>query len=258
MTNGIDVSWAQARIDWAKVKASGDVDFSIIRACYGWDNDKQIDSQFRNNVNGCLANSIPFGLFHYSYAWSIKDARCEARWFLKVIAGLKPEYPLFFDFEEAFQIGGAGKEGFSTAKQMDMVDAWMEIVQGAGYFAALYSTGSAIKRLRNAYPDRMGKYAVWVAHVDVDKPMTPGDIWQYSWRGEISGIRDDLPPNHSGKHVDLDYSYRDYPTIIKTAGLNGWDKAQPPKPLDPPSKGAFILDLNALHAQGYDSITIRI
>lgn len=60
MTKGIDVSWAQARIDWKKVKASGDVDFAIIRACCGWDNDKQIDSQFRNNVNGCLANSIPF------------------------------------------------------------------------------------------------------------------------------------------------------------------------------------------------------
>ena len=102
---------------------------------------------------------------------------------------------------------------------MDMIDAWMEIVQGAGYFAALYSTGSAIKRLREAYPDRMVRYAVWVAHVGTDKPMTPGGIWQYSWHGKVDGI---------AGAVDLNYAYENYPAIIRGAKLNGWGAQDKP------------------------------
>ena len=54
MKNGIDVSFAQGKIDWSKVKA----DFVFMRAGYGWDNDKQIDKQFANNVIGCEKSAI--------------------------------------------------------------------------------------------------------------------------------------------------------------------------------------------------------
>lgn len=59
---GIDVSYAQGNIDWAKVKASG-VAFAMIRACYGWDDDSQIDRYFRANVQGCEAVGMPYGLY---------------------------------------------------------------------------------------------------------------------------------------------------------------------------------------------------
>ena len=36
-------------------------------------------------------------------------------------------------------------------------------------------------------------------------------IWQYSFKGKVDGIATD---------VDLDYSYRDFPTILKKYGLN--------------------------------------
>ncbi len=38
-------------------------------------------------------------------------------------------------------------------------------------------------------------------------------LWQYSWNGRIDGISGD---------VDLDYAYKDYPTIIKSARSNGF------------------------------------
>ena len=40
-------------------------------------------------------------------------------------------------------------------------------------------------------------------------------MWQYSSTGKVNGI------NGS---VDLDYSYIDYPAVIKAAGLNGFSK----------------------------------
>ena len=40
-------------------------------------------------------------------------------------------------------------------------------------------------------------------------------MWQYSSKGKVNGISTD---------VDLDYCYKDYPNIIKKAGLNGYKK----------------------------------
>ncbi len=97
---GIDVSYAQGNIDWAKVKASG-VAFAMIRACYGWDDDSQIDRYFRANVQGCEAVGLPYGLYHYSYAQTPEDAQKEAKFFLRVIDGCRPEYPVAFDLRTA-------------------------------------------------------------------------------------------------------------------------------------------------------------
>ena len=43
---GIDVSYANGPIDWAKVKKSKLVDFAIIRSTFGSDLPSQIDSYF--------------------------------------------------------------------------------------------------------------------------------------------------------------------------------------------------------------------
>jgi GH25 family lysozyme M1 (1,4-beta-N-acetylmuramidase) len=46
-------------------------------------------------------------------------------------------------------------------------------------------------------------------------------IWQYSEKGKVAGING---------NVDLDICYKDFPTIIKGKGLNGWGKASNPTP----------------------------
>lgn len=219
MFNGIDLSHNNGAVDWQQVKAGGQVEFAILRAGFGWDNDKQVDKQFAANVEGCQRVGIPFGIYHYSYAANAEEARKEAQWLLKVIQGLKPEYPVFWDFERPEQIGGQGYKGLSLSVQMEMIEAWMEELEGAGYFAGLYSTASALQRLQTAYPDRLGKYLLWVAHVNVDKPLVQSGIWQYSWKGRIPGIQGE---------VDLNHAYQDFPTIIRGAGLNGWTRADEP------------------------------
>ena len=61
---GIDVSYANGTVDWAKVKAAG-ISFAIIRAGYGR---YQVDSQFTANIKGALAQGIPVGIYWFSYA----------------------------------------------------------------------------------------------------------------------------------------------------------------------------------------------
>jgi GH25 family lysozyme M1 (1,4-beta-N-acetylmuramidase) len=53
-------------------------------------------------------------------------------------------------------------------------------------------------------------------------------VWQYSSTGKVSGI--------SG-NVDMNEAYKDYPQIIKAAGLNGFQKTEPePAPEPVPEK----------------------
>ena len=63
---------------------------------------------------------------------------------------------------------------------------------------------------------KLTDYAHWVAQY-ASKCSYKGEygIWQYSSKGKVDGI--------SG-NVDMDYSYIDYPSIIKTGGFNGYTK----------------------------------
>ena len=204
---GIDVSYAQGKIDWAKVKASG-VEFAMIRASYGWDNDSQIDRYFRANVQGCEEVGLPYGLYHYSYARTPQDAQKEARFFLRVIEGCRPEYPVVFDLEDQSQ------QKLEKSILTDMAKALLSTVEEAGYYAMLYANKYWLTGLLDM--SRLSEYDVWLAQWSA-APSYSGSygMWQCSASGSVPGI--------SGA-VDLDYAYRDYPVLIKDAGLNGWKK----------------------------------
>lgn len=208
MTRGIDVSKHNGVIDWAKVKKN--VDFAVIRAGYGR-LIEQKDKQFENNYAGAKAQGIPVGCYWYSYAHSVAEAQTEARVFLQAIKGKSFEFPVYLDFEEESQFR-LGKETCSA-----MAKAFLEIVESAGYFVGIYSSKSGLESYIDA--DIRKKYSVWVAHVNVSKTSyaMPFDVWQYSWKDRISGISGD---------VDCNYAYKDFPTIIKNIGLNGFPKPE--------------------------------
>lgn len=155
---------------------------------------------------------MPIGAYHYSYATSAEDAVKEARFFLRVLGDTCLEYPVAFDFEEKSQLS------LPTAQQMDIIEAFLGEIEQAGFYGVLYCSPAYLRPLLQAYPERMAKYDRWVAHIDVPQPAVSGGIWQYSWKGRVNGIRTD---------VDLNYAYKDYLSIIKGAGLNGWESTLP-------------------------------
>ena len=59
------------------------------------------------------------------------------------------------------------------------------------------------------------RYALWVADYSSARP-NGYSMWQKSSEGKIDGIKG---------NVDLDEAYEDYPSLIKNAGLNGFDKS---------------------------------
>ena len=198
---GIDVSRWQGYIDWAKVKASGKVEFAILRAGYG-KHASQKDERFEEYYAGCKKNGIPVGVYWFSYATTKADALLEAEACYQCIKGKTFEYPVMFDYEERSQCN-------STVAR-NVIPAFMEAMKAKGYYVGLYSYYSLLK---SYVPDDIeSKYDIWVAHYASSTPYKGHKGWQYSSTGRVNGINGD---------VDMDYIYVDYPSIIKAAGLNG-------------------------------------
>ena len=205
LLKGIDVSYAQGVIDWEKVKASGLVDFAILRAGYGKET-SQIDDQFSLNYTACKQLGIPVGAYWYSYATTVAEAEQEANVCLQIIQGKQFEYPVAFDIEEARCLPQA--DAISTT--------FCTALENAGYYTAIYTFKSALES--NFSAAVKNRYDIFLSHIGVQQTDYAGDygLWQYSWTGCIPGISGD---------VDLDYAYKDYPTMIQNAGLNGFTKA---------------------------------
>ena len=201
---GIDVSKWQGDINWKKVSTDG-VDFVMIRSSYG---SEHTDEKLKNNVTGCEKYGIDYGFYHYTYAKSASEARKEAKYFLKTIKNYDPTYPIVLDIEEEYF------KKMSRKKVTDIIVAFMEELENAGYYAMIYSSPNFI----NNYTDfsRLTKYDIWIAcWGDEERLNSYYDghygMWQYSSTGSVNGIKGD---------VDLDYSYKDYAYIIKKNGLN--------------------------------------
>ena len=205
LLKGIDVSYAQGVIDWEKVKASGLVDFAILRAGYGKET-SQIDDQFSRNYTACKQLGIPVGVYWYSYATTVAEAEQEANVCLQTIQGKQFEYPVAFDIEEARCLPQA--DALSTT--------FCTALENAGYYTAIYTFKSALES--NFSAAVKNRYDIFLSHIGVQQTDYAGSygLWQYSWTGCIPGISGD---------VDLDYAYKDYPTMIQNAGLNGFTKA---------------------------------
>lgn len=203
---GIDVSFAQGKVDWKAIKASGKIDFAIIRAGYGREV-SQKDAQFDNNYAGCKSNGIPVGVYWYSYAESAEDAKREAKTCLEIIKGKQLEYPIYFDLEERFQL----------AKGRDFCDsivrAFCNTLEEAGYWAGLYCSTYYLNTCIS--PEVAKRYALWVAQYNYECTYSKADygMWQYSSSNTVDGI--------SG-NVDGDECYVDYPALIKSNQLNGF------------------------------------
>ena len=205
---GIDVSRHNGTIDWAKVKASGKVDFAIIRSGYGWtDGDvaEQRDKRFWENVKGCESNGIPYGIYHYSYCVKPENAKKEAEYFLRIIKGAKPTYPVWFDIEDPSQTK------LSKETTTRIAADFCETVEKAGYYVGIYSYKNFLEN--NLDMNKLSKYAVWLAQI-ANAPTYGGSygMWQYSWKGSVPGITGE---------VDLNVAYLDYPAAIRKNGLNG-------------------------------------
>ena len=202
---GIDISHHQGDIDFAKVKAAG-IGFAMIRAGYGWENQsEQTDQKFYQNYRKAVSAGLPCGSYHYSYATNPKEAELEADFFLKIIKGCRFGYPVAFDMEDKTQ-ANLGRKALT-----DIAIAFCDKVEKAGYYTCIYSNLDWIRNRLDM--DRLKRFDLWFARYN-DEPGYEGmGMWQYTSSGKVNGI---------STNVDLNIAYKDYPSIMKAKGLNGY------------------------------------
>ncbi len=199
-SRGIDVSEFQGNINWQDV-ANSNIDFAIIRASYGQNG---LDNQFKNNMSEISNTQIYPGAYHYTYAQSTSDAIKEANHFLNTIKPYKFYYPVALDIEEA-SIGALGKQTVA-----DIINAFCNTLKDSKYLPIVYTNLNWLQTYidTSLIPNLDIWLAEWGPQLTYKDNVT---IWQYTSQGSVPGING---------NVDMNISFKDYPTIIRNQGLN--------------------------------------
>lgn len=211
---GIDISTWQRGYPYDKANSEG-VRFAILRAGYSQTKDNQFETHYAN------AKRLGWGVgaYWYMYATSVEGAKAEARAFLRAVAGKKFEYPLYLDLEDP-SIRGLGRNTLNA-----MVKAFGEIIEAAGYYFGVYTNVDWYRNVISG-SELNKKYDWWIASWSRNKPSgIDAGLWQFG--GSTNVIRN---PKIAGVVTDQDYAYKDYPSIIKEKGLNGYGSGQAPEP----------------------------
>lgn len=202
---GIDVSYHEGEIDWSKAAANC-LRFCFVRAGYNnQDGSITVDQRFAENAAGSIETGLDTGLYLYSYARTPEASRASALRLIEMAQDYELTMPLVLDLEDVNVYQPLGREG-ATA----VAAAFLETVEEAGYYAMLYSNTYFANNYLNM--SQLADYDFWVAdYTDWLSYTGAYGIWQYTDRGVIDGIED---------RVDLNITWRDYPSVIRGAGLN--------------------------------------
>ncbi len=179
---GIDVSKWQGKIDWEKVKESG-VEFAIIRLGTQKDvgKDSRLDPYFEENIEKAKQAGIPVGVYYFSYASSVSEAKTQAKWVVEQLKDRSLELPIAFDWE-TFSI--FNDLNISIYNLNEIAEAFIKEVEKEGYDGILYSSKNYLENMWTYHEEE-----VWLAHY-TDQTNYEGDyaMWQLSNTGLVPGI----------------------------------------------------------------------
>ncbi len=217
LATGIDISFWNTNIDWNALAATG-IDYVIIR---GGSVYQTPDRMFEDHYKNARAVGLDVGCYFYTYATSVEEVLEEVEQFLKILDGKTFEYPIYFDIED---------NSLKTLPQetlMAMCLAFCQTMSDHGYFPAIYTYHNWLVNILHT-EELTTLYDLWYARYPLDDQGTSHfeygkfysstkydmyGMWQYTEYGRIAGVTGD---------VDLNFCYKDYPSIMKKYGYNGF------------------------------------
>lgn len=206
LQHGVDVSYHNNQgkpIDWEKAKATGKVDFAIIRVGYrGYSNGKlAMDTWALRNMQGAIDAGIPIGVYIFSQAISSKEAVEEADFIVSKIKGYKIDLPVVLDFEYvATGVGRLYKAKLSKAAATTVCTSFCNRVKALGYTPMVYANKTMFSDKTYA-ADISQEFPIWMANYTNSTSYSGEyEFWQYSDGEKINGIT-------GNKVVDGNYRY---------------------------------------------------
>lgn len=175
-------------------------------------NTPTLDKSFVENFlryNG----KVPVGVYYVTLATTPEEVKRETDFVIKYLKGSRLELPVWVDVES--QIKSVKWTTASKKTRSAMVALWCETMEKAGYYVGVYANKDWLTNKLDK--DALLPYDKWVAQYSskCTYNKTPFGMWQYTSKG--NGKEHGVNGN-----VDMSYMYKDYPTIIKKAKLNGW------------------------------------
>lgn len=210
LAKGVDLSsWQGDSVDFNQIKAQG-YSFVILRAGFA----TTADSTFEINYSKAKSAGLNVGAYLYSYAEDVQEAKNEASAMRSWLSGKQLEYPVYYDLEEPEIHGIMSKEQLS-----DIAMAFLDSMAASGWLVGLYSCRSWLEgKLDTARI--CARYECWLAQYLNSGTSDTYDeydgicgIWQYSSSGSVEGVPGD---------TDMDVCFKDYPTICRRYGFNGY------------------------------------
>ena len=220
---GIDVSKWQETIDWAKVAASGKVDFAIVKATQGT---TEVDPKFAENVAGASAQGIAVGMYHVANPVNkLSEARAEADHFVAVAAPVAGNVIPALDIELSHV-----PAGMSPSTLQDWARAWLNRVTSTlGVRPMIYGSVTMFtEKLANSTWFADHGFPLWLARWGPLPSPLPANDWQgqgwtfWQWEvssaGAIPGITTDIDRD---RYAGADLANASIASVTAQPGVGG-------------------------------------
>lgn len=220
---GVDLSRFQQGISFDALVSAG-VEFVILRGAYHLTK----DSEFENFYAEAKSRKLPVGVYLYTIATTPQGAKEEADFLINnVLKGKQFELPVYIDIEDERYYSRPRANNTAVVRTFcDTLEAknFFTGVYASTYFFSTYLDDSQLK----AYTHWVAQWSTQLTYPD----QSVVGIWQFG--GSTNRLKN---PIIAGMNVDQDYMYKDFPSIIKSYGLNGFSRQDTPtiKPVTPPT-----------------------
>lgn len=178
---GFDISYWQGKhgkSDFLKAKKAG-FDFVVIRTSYTASHKMETDSCFSANYKAAKEAGLKIGVYHYSTAKTVSEAKLEAEYAMKVLGDRKLELPVFIDFEDCAQ------RKLSKTKNRDVIMAFCNTVKKRGYKSGVYANYDFLTNHIAEIPS--GTY-IWLAQYPKATYKGRYNFHQYTSNGAVAGF----------------------------------------------------------------------
>ena len=179
-TSGVDVSYYNGTIDWARVNAAGN-EFAFIRIS---DGTGFRDPQFTANWAGARAAGMVRGI--YQFFRPTQDVAAQADMVIAAVGTPAPgDLPPVIDVEATGSL--------SPATLASKVRAWVDRVKAGTGLDPIVYTGKYFWRDQVGGPTSFAGNALWIAQYtslcpDLTAPWDTWAFWQYSESGKVAGM----------------------------------------------------------------------
>lgn len=209
-TFGVDVSEHNGKIAWDDVSENG-IAFAVIRAgvrSYGKGEIRE-DARFKRNMRSAWFHHVERGVYFYSQAVSVEEAREEAEATLKFVGGANLSLPVFIDVEDTGTGGKGRADHLSVQERTDIVLAFADVIREKGYTPGLYANRWFLTNQLDTAAIREKGIAIWLAeYTSKGRPSYKGsyDYWQYTEKGSLPGISGPVDLNRTSAATDALYT----------------------------------------------------